>query len=282
MAALLVLASCENKITPDFPTPNPDPVVPVEPVKDSVWIRDCPEAFALNLETHIYAASNKDVPLGYRANLRSSDESVLRVSPGSTGWDFYVTAASVGEASLTLEYNGVSSSYTFRSYERAIPTLYVTKDYKLCFAFVPSESEEAIGLNAPVSLYMQGAMTAIAQYMDDQTYGKNHGYLTDIVTSRISFGCDCMPTKEPVVIADLSNVQYALGEGIESNAWEDDYMYGTAGGFYYHWHEDYNPDAIQIDYALEHELEGKIGLKFDYSAIASDGWKEKHIDLRPE
>lgn len=269
-AIILMASSCEDKIVPDYPKPD-IPVQPEEP--DAVWISDCPGGFALNTETHIYAQTNKNVPSGYRASLVSSDERVIRVTPGSTGWDFYITAAILGEATLTLEYNGTRQVYSVSSFQKVIPTLYVDKDYQLRFRLVPSDSEKAVEVKGKLSLQMQGSMIVKAQYMNDQVYGNGHGYETDRVFGRISCSMNEVPTKEPFIVSDLSCVKDALEDGIQSNAWEEDLMYG-AGGFYYFWMEDYYPEEFDIRYNMYDEQHNKVELTVDCSAIASDGWKD--------
>lgn len=269
-------ASCEDKIVPNVP------VVPENPVveEETVWIKDCPQGFALNAEAHIYAACNKDVPAGYRASLRSSDESVIRVSPGSTGWDFYVTAASKGSATLTLSYNDASASYEVASYEKVMPVLSVDKDYRMSFRLKPSDAEDAYALSGKLFMELNGKAVVSALLYDDRIYGHDHQGYVDYVEAPIIFERGEISYKEPMLIADLSSVKYAMETGALCWVW-DEALPRTSEPGYEDYYEYYQPYRFDLRYSLKDESGNDVPLFVDITEIILDGWYRVQ-DIRRE
>lgn len=268
-------ASCEDRVMPDVPTP----VIPEEPVEEEtqVWIKDCPEGFALNAEAHIYAACNKDVPAGYRASLTSSDEAVIRVSPGVSGWDFYVTAASKGKATLTLAYDGVKAVYEVSSFERVMPVLSVGEDYQMFLKLVASEDEDAYALTGKIFLEMDGQAVVSALLYDDRVYGHNHQGYMDYVKANIHFDKGEISYKEPMFIADLSPLKEAMEYGALCWVW-DEALPRTGQPGYEDFYVYYSPESFDLRYNFKDESGKDVPLKIDISAIEKDGWKYVQIN----
>jgi len=279
-AAIAILAaSCEDKLVPDAPVVVPgEPEEPVAEARDSVWIKDCPEGFLLGTETHIYAAFNKDVPKDYRATLRSSDESVLRVSPGASGWDFYVTAAKLGEASLTLSFNGVESVYTVSAFEKVVPTVSVDEDFMMRLRFVASDSEGAYSVVGPLSMQMQGTASVVCAYMDDRNNGNSHETVYDRQSVSLGFLCEDIPLGESIVIKDLTPLKELLDSYIWSNSFEEDGKY-EAGGFYYEYKDYYSLDRLDIGYDLRDEKGQSLRLTVDMDSLKERGWWEENVSI---
>lgn len=267
-AMALFAASCEDNVMPDVPVP----VIPEEPAPEEVWIKDCPEGFALNTETHIYAACSNDVPDGYRASLRSSDESVIRVSPGVTGWDFYVTAASKGVATLTLSYNEAIAEYEVSSFEKVMPVLSVDKDYRMTFRLLPSDDEDAYALTGRVFMELDGKASVSAHLYDDRVYGHDHQGYIDYVTVPIHFDRGEISYKEPMPLADLSRLKDAMEYGAVCWVW-DDALPRTGQPGYEDFIEYYSPDSFDLRYNIKDESGRDVPLRVDLSAIEGDGWK---------
>ncbi len=279
-AAIAFLAvSCEDKLVPDAPVVVPEkPDEPVVPAKDSVWIKDCPEGFLLGTETHVFAAFNKDVPKDYRASLRSSDESILRVSPGASGWDFYVTAAKLGEASLTLSFNGVEAVYKVTAFEKVIPTITVDDEFMMRLKFVASDSDEAYSVVGPMSMQMQGTASVVCSYMDDRNHNNSHEILYDYKHISLSFLCENIPLGESIIIKDLSPLKELLDGYIWSNSFEEDGRYGE-GGFYFDFKDYYCLDRLDIEYDLRDEKGEALIITVDMESMKERGWLEKDVSI---
>lgn len=274
-ATVALMMSCEGKIDiPDVPEPGPDPIE----VEDEVWINDCPKGFALGREMHIYASFNKEIPAGYRASLTSSDESVLRVSPGTSGWDFYVTGVSKGPASLTLSYNGASRRYDVNCYQKVIPTVTFTKDYELTFVIVPSDSDEAVEISDHMYLEMDGKAAIEAEYIDDRIYGHDHKSQFENKSVRVHFSLAEVPQKERFIISDMSDLMRWMDVGVTSYYW-DEALPRTGQPGYEDYREDYYPDLFEIRYRFFDDQGRSCPLTFDFSQVENDGWKGELISI---
>lgn len=272
--AAALMASCGDDIEVQIPDPAPEPVE----TPDEVWIKDCPAGFVLGQEMHIYAGFNKEIPAGYRASLVSSDEKVLRVAPGTTGWDFYVTGVSLGSACLTLSYNGASEKYDMTCFQKVIPTITFGADYRLMFSLVPSDAEDAIEIAGRLYLEMDGKAGIVADYCDDRTHGQTHETLYDYQSVHINYALSEIPLKETFMVADLTKLKDYIDRGITSWYW-DEALPRTGQPGYEDYRDDYEADYFELRYRFYDENRRNIPITFDFSQVKHDGWSERHITI---
>ncbi len=279
--AAFLAASCEDKLIPDAPVVIDEPNTPSEEAKDSIWIKNCPEGFLLGTETHIYASFNKEVPKDFRATLKSSDESILRVSPGASGWDFYVSASKLGTATLTLSFGEAEAVYSFSSYGKVIPTLSIDEDFMMLLTLVPSSSEKAYPVTGNLSLQMQGTASVICAYMDDKNHNNSHETLYDHQSVSLSFMCEDIPLGESIIVKDLSKLKEYLDNGIWSNSFEEDSRY-QEGGFYYYYMDYYEPDRLSVGYDLRDDKGMPLTMEIDIASVKARGWSEEKVSIEAQ
>ena len=278
MLALMAVLSCEPEETGGIDIePTPDP----PEVEFSVRIDGIPTIIGLGSETHLYSRCSAEVPQGYRSHLSSSDEKVVRVAEGTTGWDFYVIGESEGSAVLTLTYNGKEARYSVSVCRKVIPTLSISKDYEMHFEFVDTDSGDGVFLTGQFTLSMQGSVSVRAEYTDARRDGHRNDTMVSIVESKIQFSGIQLPADRKVVLADLQDVRRALADGIWSNSWEEDPYY-SEGGFYYDYKDEYYPNGGFLSYTLVDEDGRPHGIVLDLSEISGYGWDMEMFDIEQQ